>query len=434
MLFGLKTLEKSPQAPLIWEANLPTAAQDEHMAYIRQRGTTWHLALKHRLLPKTFFKNFNTEEEAQTFAEQFKAMLDRGVVPQGLLEDRKSKSSAESSPTVTSAVLSYLGNAPSSPSESELLMAMLDELKGYRLSDITYDWSEKYIRYLKSPRKGVLGASKRKLGNLAPSSIRKRVSALSRVLDWHGRKNTAPRDIPPVNPLKNMPRGYSVYNKNDVAALAGSDCKPKQDISRDRRLTEQEIQTLENWLTTNKWMVAKNNSKVDIAPDLLMFMRLALHTGMRMREIVRLRVQQLNFFNNTISVEGTKGHRGMIKPRQVPMKPHLREQLRAWCHNRVGLVLGLWDGSPETLPKLSSDLSNKFRSLFSRLGIEDFKEHDFRHTACCLWMELRLPNGGWVYSDIEMCRLMGWTDAKMYLRYASLRGEDLSSRLKFLEK
>ena len=36
---------------------------------------------------------------------------------------------------------------------------------------------------------------------------------------------------------------------------------------------------------------------------------------------------------------------------------------------------------------------------------------------------------GWVFSEIEICRIMGWSDTRMMLRYASLRGSDLASRL-----
>ena len=62
-------------------------------------------------------------------------------------------------------------------------------------------------------------------------------------------------------------------------------------------------------------------------------------------------------------------------------------------------------------------------------GVPDMKEHDLRHEACCRWFELRGKDGRWVFSDVEICKIMGWSDYSMVLRYASLRGEDLSSRL-----
>ena len=37
---------------------------------------------------------------------------------------------------------------------------------------------------------------------------------------------------------------------------------------------------------------------------------------------------------------------------------------------------------------------------------------------------------GWIFSETEICKIMGWKDTRMMLRYASLRGQDLSSRLR----
>ena len=45
----------------------------------------------------------------------------------------------------------------------------------------------------------------------------------------------------------------------------------------------------------------------------------------------------------------------------------------------------------------------------------DFREHDLRHEATCRWVELRNATG-WVFSEIEVCRIMGWSDTRMMLR------------------
>lgn len=405
------------------------------MANIRKRGSGWTLTVRHKALPRPYYRTFDTEEEATTYGKQLEAILKRGIVPQSILESINAKKSpAEASPAVTAVVLNYLRSAPCSASETEVLTVMLTELEGYLISDITFDWAEKYVRYLKSPRDGVVGASRRKLGNLAPGSIRKRVSALSRVIDWYWRKNSNPNDSFPLNPLKHLPRGYSVYNHNDVVALEGTRYEPKNDVARNRRLSDAEIQAIEKWLLANEWIVQTEYGPKNISPDLLMFVHLAIHTGMRMREIVRLRVNQIDWARRFINVEGSKGHRGSIKPRTVAIKPYLEDLLHEWCRNRVGLVLGFWNGDPKQLRTLSSTLSSKFRTLFKAVGIENFTEHDLRHTACCIWVEMRLPDGGWVMSDVDVCRTMGWSDYKMYLRYASLRGEDLAARMDYQRK
>lgn len=48
--------------------------------------------------------------------------------------------------------------------------------------------------------------------------------------------------------------------------------------------------------------------------------------------------------------------------------------------------------------------------------------------ARCRWMTLKVDRGS-IFNEIEICKIMGWTDTKMMLRYASLRGEDLADRL-----
>ena len=52
-----------------------------------------------------------------------------------------------------------------------------------------------------------------------------------------------------------------------------------------------------------------------------------LDTGMRLREAYRLRADQIDLAKGIINVEGSKGHRQVIKPRHVPIKPSLKPML-----------------------------------------------------------------------------------------------------------
>lgn len=88
-----------------------------------------------------------------------------------------------------------------------------------------------------------------------------------------------------------------------------------------------------------------------------------------------------------------------------------------------------WDGTKGHLRRAGAKLSFRFRTLFDYAGVEQLTEHDLRHEACCRWVELRSADGRWVFSDVEVCRIMGWSSMSMMLRYSSLRGEDLANRL-----
>jgi integrase len=160
-----------------------------------------------------------------------------------------------------------------------------------------------------------------------------------------------------------------------------------------------------------------------------MFFGLLLDTGLRLREAYKLRVDQLDVARGVLNVEGSKGHRGALKPRVVPLKPALRKNLIEWCSGRSGRMFSFWDGTPEDLPRCSSRLAARFRTLLGYAGIHELSEHDMRHEAACRWVMLKSKSGLWVFNETEICKIMGWSDTRMMLRYASLRGEDLSARL-----
>ncbi len=378
---------------------------------VQARGAKHQLRVKHRLLPRPFFFTFETEAEARTYGAQLHALLDRGVVPQELLASPPKGHD----PMLVEMVRSYCKGAPITDSDNALLGSMLDELVGVRASGLTFAWADGYVRQLKKRR-------------LAPGTIRKRVGVLARVIDWHARMHTPAGEVPLANPLRLLPAGYSVYSRLEAAEIAAAGGKPApRDVQRDRRLTPEEEKRVRAALAGEKRPDRERALPVD--DELTMLFDLVLDTGLRLREAYTLRADQIDLQRRVIAVEGSKGHRGRIKPRTVPLKPALAERLRGYLRGRVGRIFSFWDGTPADLKKATARLSSRFASLFAYAKVEDFTEHDLRHEATCRWVELRTPGGGWVFSDIEVCRIMGWTDPKLMLRYASLRGEDLAARL-----
>ena len=375
------------------------------MASIQKRGERFQLRVKHKLLPRPFFFTFDTEDEARTYGSQLEALLKRGIVPQELLV----KPQPVDDPLLTRVASDYSSQFPVTRSDSALLSVVLPEIVGVRLSGVTYRWVEQYVAELKRKR------------NLAPGTIRKRVGLLGRVFDWHARRVHS-SGAAVANPFRLLPAGYSTYSREDSALVT-----PKQDVQRDRRLSEEEAERILAALGGKKRIDRERRFTDDAAFGLLY--RLIVDTGLRLFEAYRLTVDRIDLQYNVIRVEGSKGARGARKPRVVPIKVLLREPLRAWCEGRSALVFPYWDGTEEGRPGATGRLSQRFRGLFTYAEVDDFTEHDLRHEAACRWFELRHHDGRWVFSDIEICRIMGWTDPRMALRYASLRGEDLSSRL-----
>lgn len=336
------------------------------------------------MLPRRFWFNFDTEAEAREYGRQLSRLLDAGIVPTELLEPDDSPN-----PLVGDIISDYLKSAPGlTKSDADLLPSMLPYVI-VRLSGLTYAWAEQWVAMLKTQRQ------------LTPGSIRKRVGALARVIDWHLRLTNSTN----ANPLRLLPRGYSAYDSRDELQ--------RTDTHRDRRLALGEADAI----------------RAAMSEDLALLFDVICWTGLRLREAYRLRVDQIDTGKWIIKVEGSKGARNSSKPRLVPVVPELREALTERVKGRVGRLWGFWDGDPDTLDACTARLSWQFGHAFRKAGVTDLREHDLRHEACCRWVERRDAQGRWVFSDIEVARIMGWSSLRMMMRYASLRGEDLASRL-----
>lgn len=375
---------------------------------IQQRGARFQLRVKHPLLGKPFFFTFDTQTEARNYGEQLESLLSRGIVPVELLAK---PSQTQSDPLLIEIIRAYSKAAPVAATDHEVLDLVVREVSGVRMSGVTFAWCDGYVRKLKREN------------NLAPGTIRKRIGSLARALDWHIRQSTLPGATAQANALRLLPRGYSTYTPDDIASGAPA----KRDGVRNRRLSSDELERVLLTLSGHKREDRERAWPAD--PAFTLLFDLIVDTGMRLFEAYRLRVDSLDFATGIINVDGSKGHHGAVKPRVVPLKPALRAKLQAWCVDRVGLVFPFWDGSAQDRPLASGRLKQRFRSLFDYAQVLEFTQHDLRHEATCRWVELRTASGAWVFSEIETCRIMGWSDTRMMLRYASLRGADLAARL-----
>lgn len=383
--------------------------------HVRPRGTRFELRVKHKLLPRPFYATFPTDVEAENYGAQLDAMLDAGVLPTELQASASSPTAAQ---PLMAVVRAYLAHAPHlTPSDDKLLATLLDDLASVKLSEVTYRWAGEWVRRQKLQQ------------HLAPGTIRKRVGALARVLDWHLATHAAADAVAPVNPLRLLPRGYSQYTQAEAERMAQQGEQARSDVHRDRRLLPIEESAI---LAAVRGARRPGRERAwadggDPAFELLLLV--ILGTGLRLREAYRLRVDQVDTVKGVLRVEGSKARRGQPKPRVVPLRMELRTALASWCAARVGLLWPYWDGTPEDLDPATRRLSARFRTLFSYAGLADMTEHDLRHEATCRWFELRDASGRWVFSDVEVARIMGWSNLAMALRYASLRGEDLAARL-----
>ena len=176
--------------------------------------------------------------------------------------------------------------------------------------------------------------------------------------------------------------GYPV--DNPVLAIR----RPKRAAPRDRRFSEAELNLL----------IRGNHT----TPELRSIIKIALLTGMRLSEI--LRIDARNIEGNTLAIPIAK-----TKPRVIPLtKEALTEIINA--------------DLPFRLTKYALD--KKFRRLCKKYNIKDAHFHDLRHQALTNFMKdkgLNVP---------ETMMIAGHSDPRMLLRvYNNLEAQHVANKL-----
>lgn len=178
------------------------------MATKRRRGLSWQYTIKRAgLLPQPVYLSFTSEAEGDEYVRRLEAILDRGIVPEGLVN---TKAVARD---LRSQVNEYRGAQHISLDDEQLLPVLLSRLPiGITLPQLTFTWATDWVTRMKREQ------------NLAPSTIRHYVGALFRALDW-----LAAHGALPMNPLRLLRRGYSTYTPDDKVAVAKIEGHAKTD-------------------------------------------------------------------------------------------------------------------------------------------------------------------------------------------------------------
>ena len=313
--------------------------------------------------------------------------------------------------------------ASASKTDHELVGVMRAAFPGTRFSGVSYDFAVDFVARLRVQARN------------GPGTIRAKVGCLGRVWDWFLATNKL-REL--ANPWRILPAGYSIATTAEQKQLTEAGKTVKRDQERNRRLRDGEQDNIERVLAGELLIDAERPLKP--TAELGMMFRAIVDTGMRLRECYVLTRSRVVFGKeNYLDLEGTKGDRGAVKPRRVPLRPRLRKLFAEWIANmepgQERLFPESWNGSrsDKDLARTTAKLSAQFASLFRHAQCADFREHDLRHEATCRWVLLKGPDGHWIYRESEIIMMMGWKSNRMYLRYASLRGSDLSGRLDHLD-
>lgn len=367
------------------------------VATIRQRASgSWEIIIRRsKMLPKLHYATADTEADAIAYAKRIEGQLDQGILPVELQD--VPPPSAE---TVLDWCRMYLQDVHISEMDRGLLNAMFATMQTWPVSKINMQWAQGWISDMK------------RKDRLAPSSIRHKVGAVARLLDWCVRN-----DWLNVNPLRQLPKKYASYTPGDGTK--------REDVERDRRLLlgeeEKILWVLDGNFPPNRQRGIGMNDRLAMK---LLFV-LALETAMRLREMYTLTVSQIDLAKKTIFLDKTKNG----DKRQVPLSSVALAALSAWLASNDRfkdvdvLIFPWWNGKPESLTRCTAALSRKWSTVFELAGCADLRFHDLRHEAVCRLYE-RTSLG-----DVLIARITGHKDLRILKRYSSLRGSDLADRL-----
>ena len=395
--------------------------------YIQDRKNgTYLLRVTHKLLPgekHAFYRTFDSYAEAQDYGTRLESILASGYLPAELII--KEPEHGINDVSLEALLSAYkTGNSSISDTDKDLCQYVTNDVKMYRISDVSFQFAAEFARRMRVDR------------NLAPSTIRARVGLLKRAWTWyHAHNATGIKE----NPFGMLPDGYSIANAAEKAQILENDGEEKEDQQRNRRLDTHEYQRIIRVLRGEKLNPNRERSLAS-SKELEVMFRLICNTGLRMREAYRLTVGCVDLKSKQLMVGGTKGHRGRKKPRQVFMIRHVRVMLRAWISRlpfgEIRLFPKTWDGSnyPQDSTRTSNNLSHIFAGIFHDAMVYDIVQHDLRHEATCRWILMRHPKNphAWALDKVAIAKLMGWSSLAMFLRYASLRGDDVADELKGL--
>ena len=342
------------------------------MAGIRQRANgTWEVKFQRKgLLSGPVYFTFDSRDEGEAYAARVEALFDRGIIP--------AEFTGEAIRTLADLCRYYESLATYSNSDAEVLKPLTSALESTAVARLTYSWVEDWVEAMKI--------------DLKPSTLKKRVGLLARVVDWAMR-----RDLISLtnNPVRLLPKGY---------ATKGVDRSSLWDGERTRRLEAGEEEAIRKVLKGEE--------------EPLLF-DLALETGMRLSEMTTLTLEQIDLQRRTIFLDKTKNG----SKRQVPLSSTAHRLLEKYLASRQSDYPSLFSWGLLSVSVARNRLSHLFASRFAKAGCPDLRFHDLRREATSRFFERT------TLSDAEIAKITGHKDPRMLMRYANLRGSTLSSKL-----
>lgn len=327
------------------------------MATISKRGDLqWQAKVRSKGRPSQS-RTFTLKADAERWAKETEIAIERG-----LFFDR----SASERTTLSDLIERYRAEELPTKRGKHFSSALnqLDSVLGqYALSSISSEMVAKHRDV--------------RLKSVSQSTVKKEINLLSSLIDLAGKEWGIPVAANPCLMVK----------------------RPVEPKGRDRRLEDGEEDKL-----------IKACQESEAATELVAIVQVALETGARLGELLKLQWKQVNLAKRVAKLLDTKSG----EDRTIPLSSVAVTTLQSLPRHIHGRVFSRW---------AASDSFNKtWTRTCKRAGIENLKFHDLRHEAVSRLFEKGL-------NPMEAASVSGHKTLAMLKRYTHLKAEHLAKKL-----
>ena len=327
------------------------------MATVTKRGDMqWQAKVRVKGHPAKS-KTFTLKTDAERWAKETEIAIERGLFFDRSVAERT---------TVSSLIERYkVDELPKKKGKyfNTCLKNIGEAFGDYALSSVTPELISKH--------------RDKRLRTVGASTVKKEINTLSVIIDLAGKEWGVPLSSNPCLMVK----------------------RPIEPKGRDRRLQDGEEE---------KIMVACHKHEASVF--LVAIVRLALETGCRASELLKLEWRDVDLTKRTAKLWETKNGEN----REIPLSSAAITALKSLPRNISGRVFNSWCAV--------ESLNNAWKKSCGRAEIDGLRFHDLRHEAISRLFEKGL-------NIMEVVHISGHKTLTMLKRYTHLKAEDLAMKL-----
>ena len=184
-----------------------------------------------------------------------------------------------------------------------------------------------------------------------------------------------------------------------------------------------ENNTITRYLTEDEEPRLLNAARGYLNDQMVDIIKIALNTGLRQSEILKLKWSHIDLARKVLTVEETKNN----EPRTIPLNLTAYETLLKIKKSSVVSIAGYVFSTNSGTAILRRNLMREFYKVLKKAGIENLRFHDLRHTFAT-----RLVQAG--VDLYTVAKLMGHRDLESTQRYAHHNPETLRRFVMILDR